>query len=81
MESVSLENESVCWKPQQGTIHSTKERKERRNRTSLPHSTEVAVSIICRGPLWLPKSIIILIVSWSGSEMAEASLVACNAKS
>lgn len=57
---MSVDSESDGWKPQHGTMHSTRERKERRSLTSLPHSTEVAVSIICRGPLWLPKSIILM---------------------
>lgn len=64
-ESVSLERESEEeGKAQQaGTMHSTRVRKERRNLTSRPQSTEVGVSMMWRGPLCvLPKSIIVLIL-------------------
>lgn len=59
------ESDNVGWKAQHaGTMHSMRERKVRRNRTCRPQSTEVAVSIMCStiGPLWLPKSIMVLIL-------------------
>ncbi|KAF5740999.1 hypothetical protein HS088_TW11G01081 [Tripterygium wilfordii] len=62
--SESVERESSSdegWKPQHGTMHSTSDRKERRNLTSLAQSTDVGVSIMLMRPRWLPKSIIVLI--------------------
>lgn len=62
------------WKPQHaGTMHSISERNVRRRRTSRPQSTEVAVSIMWStiGPLWLPKSIMVLIFNKNVAKMKE----------
>lgn len=62
MVSESEEDEGLdSWKPQHGTMHSTRERKERRKRTSLVQSTEVDVSMMWIGPLPLPRSIILIV--------------------
>ena len=64
------------WKAQHaGTMHSMSERKVRRRRTSRPQSTEVAVSIMWRtmGPLWPPKSIMVLIFEENENEVGRGS--------
>lgn len=62
-DSVSESEETgEGWKAQQvGIMHSIKERNERRKRTSLVQSTDVVVSIMFIGPLWFPKSIILIV--------------------
>lgn len=58
----SSEETREGWKgQQQGTMHSTSDRKDRRKRTSLVQSTDVVVSIMFIGPLWFPKSIILIV--------------------